>query len=69
MFPGLLSTLFVYDDFLLLCMLVVDDIYVAAHHDDPDVIYSVSLHHVIYSVSLHHAEDFGTCRCLIIHID
>ena len=37
MFPGLLSMLFVYDDFLLLCMLVVDDIYVAAHHDDTDV--------------------------------
>lgn len=36
--------LFVYDDFLLQCMLVVDDIYFAAHHDDPDVIYSVSLH-------------------------
>lgn len=52
--------LFVYDDFLLQCMLVVDDIYFAAHHDDPDV---------IYSVSLHHAEDFGTCRCLIIHTD
>ena len=60
MFPGLLSMLFVYDDFLLQCMLVVDDIYFAAHHDDPGV---------IYSVSLHHAEDFGTCRCLIIHTD
>lgn len=39
--------LFVYDDFLLLCMLVVDDIYVAAHHDDTDVIYSVSLHQAV----------------------